>query len=229
MDVVQTFAVNCSGCTSAMVFEKNRVINNGAMQIFMSECNASCATMGPWDIRDNIFVGVGGQANFGIRNIRVYNNTLYNSGGNNNLVLYLYDGSGKSDYSGAVIKNNLVVVPSGISSYGQVMSVGSTGSNVQISNNFITKIGTWSGVSGFADQAGINGGDPKFVNAAANDFHLQSGSPAVDRGATVSGFNYDFDGTMRPQGGAWDIGAFESGGADPTSRLPAPTNLRSLP
>jgi serralysin len=229
MDVVQTFAVNCSGCTSAMVFEKNRVINNGAMQIFMSECNASCATMGPWDIRDNIFVGVGGQANFGIRNIRFYNNTLYNSGGNNNLVLYLYDGSGKSDYSGAVIKNNLVVVPSGISSYGQVMSVGSTGSNVQISNNFITKIGTWSGVSGFADQAGINGGDPKFVNAAANDFHLQSGSPAVDRGATVSGFNYDFDGTMRPQGGAWDIGAFESGGADPTSHLPAPTNLRSLP
>ena len=45
------------------------------------------------------------------------------------------------------------------------------------------------------------------------DYHLRAGSPAVNRGtATVGGVgapNNDFDGDVRPQGPAWDIGADE--------------------
>ena len=43
---------------------------------------------------------------------------------------------------------------------------------------------------------------------SATDYHLQAGSPAIDAGATVA-VTDDFDGNPRPQGQAYDIGAFE--------------------
>src|SRR5207302_750960 len=49
----------------------------------------------------------------------------------------------------------------------------------------------------------------KFVNAAANDFHLQAGSPAIDAGITLAQVPVDADGVSRPQGKAYDIGAYE--------------------
>jgi parallel beta-helix repeat protein len=51
--------------------------------------------------------------------------------------------------------------------------------------------------------------DPKFANASANDFHLQSGSPAIDTGIALTEVSYDFTGILRPQGAGYDIGAFE--------------------
>jgi len=50
--------------------------------------------------------------------------------------------------------------------------------------------------------------DPLFVNAFA-DFHLLVASPAIDAGATLSEVTTDYDGTARPQGSAYDIGAYE--------------------
>jgi hypothetical protein len=53
-----------------------------------------------------------------------------------------------------------------------------------------------------------------FVNGSANDYHLRGGSPAIDTGITVSDVLKDLDGNSRPQGAAYDIGAYEflSGG-----------------
>jgi hypothetical protein len=56
--------------------------------------------------------------------------------------------------------------------------------------------------------------DPRFVNAAAGDLHLQSSSPAIDRGVSA-GYTQDFDGVAVPQDGnrdgtaAPDFGAYE--------------------
>jgi hypothetical protein len=69
--------------------------------------------------------------------------------------------------------------------------------------------------------------DPRFVNAAAGDLHLTSGSPAIDTGMTVSTVTTDFDQRPRPQGAGFDIGAYEY----PDSALmppSAPTNLRRV-
>ncbi len=49
--------------------------------------------------------------------------------------------------------------------------------------------------------------DPKLVSVA--DAHLQSVSPAISGATTVSGLLFDFDGIVRPQGTAYDIGAYE--------------------
>ncbi len=47
------------------------------------------------------------------------------------------------------------------------------------------------------------------MNAAGLDFHLQSDSPAIDRGTSMSNVTKDFDGISRPQHSTFDIGAFE--------------------
>jgi hypothetical protein len=52
-----------------------------------------------------------------------------------------------------------------------------------------------------------------FVNYQENgagDYHLQAGSPAIDKGFSTSAPLTDFDGKARPQGAGVDIGAYES-------------------
>lgn len=51
--------------------------------------------------------------------------------------------------------------------------------------------------------------DPRFVNAAAGDFHLMAGSPAIDAADPAATEAADFDGVARPQGAGRDLGAFE--------------------
>lgn len=55
--------------------------------------------------------------------------------------------------------------------------------------------------------------DPKFVNAGSGDFGLQAGSPAIDKGMTMAEVKTDFTGKARPEGAAYDIGAFEGAGS----------------
>jgi predicted DsbA family dithiol-disulfide isomerase len=62
--------------------------------------------------------------------------------------------------------------------------------------------------------------NPSFINPTVRDFHLQSNSPAIDMttAANVYAFfqttyglsiAFDIEGQSRPQGAAWDIGAYE--------------------
>lgn len=50
--------------------------------------------------------------------------------------------------------------------------------------------------------------DPKFVDVTTNNFQVQLGSPAIDTG-TNDGISRDIIQTPRPQGAAYDIGAYE--------------------
>ena len=68
--------------------------------------------------------------------------------------------------------------------------------------------------------------DPRFIDEFGLNFHLQSSSPAIDKGNTAKAPSIDFDGNPRPSGIAADVGAFEF--AANTARLPAPTNLRVI-
>jgi hypothetical protein len=51
--------------------------------------------------------------------------------------------------------------------------------------------------------------NPLYVNAATQDFHIQSTSPCKDAGITLSNNSVDYEGTARPQGTSFDMGAFE--------------------
>src|SRR5262249_16245951 len=93
--------------------------------------------------------------------------------------------------------------------------------NVRISNNIIS-----NGVLLFAEKNVDSSGltladnvektDPKFADPAGFDFHLRSGSPAIDGGIALPGVGADYDGRARRQGGRVGIGAHEY--ADSSSR-----------
>ncbi len=81
---------------------------------------------------------------------------------------------------------------------------------------------TWTGasstVTGFEKYVESTGNDrhsqfvdPHFINAAANDFHLQSDSPAIAAGTTgeVPVGDLDLDGSPRVTSGKIDIGCYQ--------------------
>lgn len=65
-----------------------------------------------------------------------------------------------------------------------------------------------STIAGPTAVAGASNADPFFVNPEIDDFHLRPGSPARDMVET--GPSLDFEGTARPQGDRFDIGADEA-------------------
>jgi hypothetical protein len=78
---------------------------------------------------------------------------------------------------------------------------------------FIECFGRWMNITDFASSTGnethgISVADNKFVNAAGGDFHLQSGSPDVDKGVILVGFN-DANSPWPYCGTAPDLGAYE--------------------
>jgi hypothetical protein len=72
----------------------------------------------------------------------------------------------------------------------------------------------FGGVSGHTiPGAGDVTADPQLVNPSAesadSDYKLQSTSPCIDAGATVTAVSEDYWRTTRPSGSAYDIGAHE--------------------
>ncbi len=130
--------------------------------------------------------------------MQLYNNTLYNCGSR---------GTGSSGAialaSGPVgiqMDDNLIVA---LSNQGYFSSDTGTSPKIAGSNNLLYGAGT----PPFFLAAGISG-DPMLVAATSHDFHLTASSPAVDQGRTTSATT-DIDGNPRPQGRAFDIGAYE--------------------
>ncbi|MBN1421918.1 MAG: right-handed parallel beta-helix repeat-containing protein [Planctomycetes bacterium] len=58
--------------------------------------------------------------------------------------------------------------------------------------------------------------DPRFVDAAGEDFHLAADSPAIDAGESEGAPAMDLEARARPAGVGFDMGAYEFGAAKPT-------------
>jgi parallel beta-helix repeat protein len=177
----------------------------------------------------------------GVNNNVFRNNTLYNLGFNafcadsytcNTPAIIMYKGDNNSAYNN-VIYNNWSGIAINYSSNSHVynntlynnsqpecIDASVNVSGAVIRNNICYQSGTIATSSDavLSDNLTAN---PLFVDAAKANFHLQSGSPAIDQGLTISTVNHDRDGNLRPQGGAYDIGAYEYG-----KQVSLPKNLR---
>ena len=152
------------------------------------------------------------------------NNVIYNCkrgigiyGGSGNLVYnnVIYDHveygillrNDAQDLGGAMLYNNTIYNAGNNGIYNFTTGISGT----LIRNNIVYGHATdiVDGTHIAVLQNNLVGVDPRFVNLASRDFHLQSGSPAVDAAMTLSQVSTDKDGINRPQGGAYDIGAYE--------------------
>ncbi|MBS0633549.1 MAG: right-handed parallel beta-helix repeat-containing protein [Verrucomicrobia bacterium] len=115
--------------------------------------------------------------------VRILNNTILTYG----LDAYLL----YNQYTVNEFSNNLLTTPT--SGHSLINTSGSGATYTAVTN-----------VTGALASLGL-------VNTAPPDYHLTSGSPAVDAGTNFSsvGVTTDFDGTARPQGTAYDVGAYE--------------------
>jgi hypothetical protein len=90
-----------------------------------------------------------------------------------------------------------------------------------------TTFATWKSNSG-QDASSPVPADPVFRGSPL-DLHVGAVSPAVNAGATLTGFSNDHDGVTRPQGVAWDIGAYEVLAAELRPPAPALVSVTPVP
>ena len=172
------------------------------------------------NLHDNEALGIqiypGPGVNPIMRNSVIYNNGTYG--------LFVSGG-----FSGGKIYNN-TITGNGSQSDDYGLIYDADASNCQVRNNIVYNNSATIRTS--CAQSNNLTSNPSFVNAGTNDFHLQSTSGAINTGATLSEVTTDMVGVSRPQGSAYDIGAYEyTGGTTnpvPTISLTAsPTSITS--
>lgn len=130
--------------------------------------------------------------------VDAHDNTLAGSGTDSGSVIIAFDAVANS---GATLHNNISETNGTTPAYVR----GTTSGKIAASSNNL-----WHGAGaapGF--DSNPQTGDPLFTNAGAEDYTIQSGSPAKNNGTATGAAADDHIGTARPQLGAHDIGAYE--------------------
>jgi hypothetical protein len=141
-----------------------------------------------------------------LANIHVLNNTFAFCNESKSYTCIVLDAS----ISGSSIRNNVFYNPQG----GKTIEAAGFSGTIAISGNLTSgnamhdQGSTPSGMSMSGNQLST---DAQLVNPPS-DFRLGSGSPAIDRGETISSVAIDHRGRSRPQGAGYDVGAYEGAG-----------------
>jgi hypothetical protein len=150
---------------------------------------------------------------------KVYNNIIYNvpSDGATSLGISVYEGSVNTEIYNNTVYNAVA---------GIVVDVNARSTVVRNNIAYVNSAGNFrNDGSTTTESNNLFGTNPLFVNPSAGNFELQTGSPAVDFGTSISMVTTDIIGKLRPQGRVHDIGAYELGGLQTSAPQP-PTGLR---
>lgn len=145
----------------------------------------------------------------------IYNNTLIN----NTIGIKITSNSG----TGNVIKNNIIygatnhiLSDPGVSAFESNYNIIYETSDLSLTwqGTEYTTLASWRTATS-QDANSVNS-DPLFSDAGGANYTLQTNSPGIDTGVTLAGVTVDAVSVTRPQGSAYDIGAYEKAFA-PTS------------
>lgn len=225
-DIFQTFGNN--GHWSYNILIERNIIKNSNCMITMLEHNNETMIdkIRKWTFRNNLFLNVNNYGVVGIPEVQFYNNTFYGCAFTNGFVIYFAaDETRKAGHYGKMINNLFIGCGYQTDTFGNWgwYAIEEDVIGFYADHNYVAgpEIDGYPSKAEFNEPHGINGGDPLFFSE--NDFHLQTGSPAIDSGTTVSGMTArDLTGTDRV--GLWDIGAFEY--LPGYAGLDAPSNLQ---
>ena len=133
-------------------------------------------------------------------NFQIYNNIFYSESGHGIAV-----GTSKPVLNAQIYNNTIYNV-----AQSAVNVLAASGTIIRNNIMYLNRSTIIDGGTGTIQDHNLTT-NPLFVNAAAFNFNLQTSSPAIDAGVTLSQVTTDFKNTPRPQGGAYDIGAYEGG------------------
>jgi hypothetical protein len=138
----------------------------------------------------------------------VYRLTGLNAG--SNAAIYTESGTGSVlIYQNTITNNTMFGIHTTSGTFGHVLE-----NNIVYLNTPVNVVND-SGASDVTNLVGVN---PVFVNPSSDNYQLTVGSPAIDAG-TTNAYTTDILGVTRPQGSAFDIGAYEFVAAPPPSDL----------
>lgn len=158
-----------------------------------------------WDIQtSNSFSGL-------IANNTFVGPNLYHGGASKAGQIILWDGDVANSLTNIIIRNNLFINPyqEPIVTYS---GVGTTNiSGCAIDHNLTTTAVIYD--NGFSCSIGSNlvSTNPALINSTTQPYNLQetATSPGINAGINISQVTEDFNGTSRPQGASYDIGAYQ--------------------
>ncbi len=225
------------GVISGLLIEGNRFIGCYANGINMDGVQSSI-------IRNNLIYGVGRHAvrdyqidgAQGPKNLQIYNNTFIIPAGVDGWGIKLTE-----DLGGHTIFNN-ILLNEGSSGGSLCVSNSSLTSNNNLvvnrmsrdGENTIISLSTWKTQASQDANSSTASSSGLFVSPTNSDYHLKSGSSAINAGVaimnSISAPSADIEGTGRPQGSGYDIGAYEftENGPPPNSPPSAPTGLHVI-
>ena len=210
--------IQVGGATSGCTIHHNDIYNSGTTGEASQNSGIQINPGTNADCYDNkVDTGTGtGIFDVGRGGSHIYNNLIMNQGDG---------GISAQDYPpvdtrGYVFANNTLI---NNKNYGMYMYSQNTLQNIFVNNIIVATTQSnykyvalnnpsaikWT-ASNNIQTADVN--SIKFANAATKDYHLTTASALalnVGKDATANGVTADYDGTARPQGGLFDIGAFE--------------------
>ncbi len=193
--------INCDGVQNSII-RNNLLYNNHASGISLYQIDGGGASTGNLVVNNTVLVASNGRWALNIQNASTGNTVVNNIFYNNHSYRGTLDISADS-------------LPGFTSDYNVVMDRFTTDGG-----NTIKTLAQWQTATGQDKHSLVATPSQLFVNAAANDYHLSSTSPAIDRGTSQNAPTTDLDGNARPAGAGWDIGAYESGATAPVNHAP---------
>jgi hypothetical protein len=228
----------------------NDGITTSTAQIYLSRCCEgveifnNVLTMTNTTYKAKTYIMSPGQiALYSSHDIKVYNNTVVSDsinafagpGSTGVMSGIALNDSHKVDiqnniFSGQRISVNLDSNSSGITSDYNILNPRSDGQIASMPGAFRITLPEWKQIAGVGSHEMQV--DPGFVNGTEPphyDLHISSDSKARDAGNTLPNiFSTDIENKLRPQGPAWDIGAYEYRAINAEKAPQKPTNLKIL-